>query len=76
METLNMKLTIPQEIKSSLLCHNLRFGQQYGNARQWIAFKLAHRQITQVIWLTLSPVILLDCNTLYNPKTHIMLILN
>ena len=70
-----MKLYIEEPILSSKLCHNLRFDNQFGDSKEWIEFRRANMCITQIFWLTLSPVIDMG-NTLYNPKCKITLILN
>lgn len=69
-----MKLAFEEPIKESKFCHNLRFDQQFGEASDWIKFRKANMKITKIFWLTLSPVIWAE--TLYNPKCHIMIILN
>lgn len=70
-----MKLFIEEPIFESILCHNLRFDQQFGDSKDLIKFRKANMKITSIYWLTLSPVI--DCGlTLYNPKCKITIILN
>lgn len=69
------KLYIEEPLQQSIFCHNLRFDHQYGTTKEWLAFLKANMKITKIFWITLSPVI--DTGlTLYNPKCHIMLILN
>lgn len=70
-----MKLHIEEPIKESIFHHGLRFDKQYGEAKQWIAFRRDNLKTTQIFWITLSPVIDIGL-TFYNPKCHIMLILN
>lgn len=69
-----MKLNFEEPILESRFHHLLRFDKQFGETKDWIKFRKANLKTTQIFWLTLSPVIYLE--TLYNPKCHIMIILN
>lgn len=71
-----MKLSIEEPILESKFCHNLRFDHQFGNTKEWIKFRKENMKVTAILWLTLSPVYCQASETLYNPKCHIMLILN
>jgi len=71
-----MKLVIEEPLQESIFCYNLRFDHQYGSARDWIQFRRANLKITTVLWFTLSPVYWVECETLYNPRCHAMIILN
>lgn len=66
---------IEEPLQESKLCHNLRFDHQFGDAKNWIKFRKANMNITKIFWFTLSPVIDVGL-TLYNPKCHIMIIIN
>lgn len=69
-----MKIHIEEPLLESKFHHALRFDQQFGDTKDWIKFRKANLKITQILWVTLSPVIWAE--TLYNPKCHIMIILN
>ncbi len=63
-----------QDIRWSLISHDVRFVKQ-DNFKEVLNLRKKHYKLTQLIWITLQPVI----NSgyfLYNPRAMIVLILN
>lgn len=64
-----------EEIKPSIINHNVRFNNGFETMRDLIDFRRANLKTTAMLWITLSPVI--DHGySVYNPKALIFRILN
>lgn len=64
-----------EDFKWSVISNEVAFTTNYMTMREIIDFRRANMGITQMLWISKAPVI--DCgNTLYNPKSLILLILN